>query len=221
MRFRIFAAFVFAMSVSILAGTSSAQVSVQPSQNIQSAQVQQQPQSLLSQEQRPMGPVVVMGGGTMGPLMREPMESAQYITGRRQRAGAFGPLQSVTKLLAALDDPRVRTMLGITDQQADSLHKLVLDTETFTITTVAAIAVNSLELRELLRPDKPDRAAVMGKGNEISKSTSDLISHYLDAMLTAKQILTPEQQKMIENYMENGAPAPPPPPAVTIPPARR
>ena len=92
----------------------------------------------------------------------------------------------VSELLAALDDARVRTMLGLTDQQADSLRKIVIDTETFTITTGAAIAVNSLELRELLRADKPDRAAVMSKGDEISKSTSDLISHYLDAMLAAK-----------------------------------
>ena len=220
MRLRIFAAFVFAMSVSILAGTSSAQVSVQPSQNAQSSQVQQQSQSALPPGQRPMGQT--MGGGMMNPQMRGPMGGAQSSTVvHNQGAGAFGPAQSVFKLLAALDDARVRTMLGITDQQADSLHKLVLDTETFTITTAAAIAVNSLELRELLRPDKPDRAAVMGKGDAISKSTSDLISHYLDAMLTAKQILTPEQQKMIQNYMENGAPPPPPPPTVSAPPARR
>ena len=219
MRLKIFAAFVFAMSVSILAGTSSAQVSVQPSQNAQSSQVQQQSQSALPPGQRPMGQT--MGGGMMNPQMRGPMGGSQSTIVRSQGAGAFGPAQSVFKLLAALDDARVRTMLGITDQQADSLHKLVLDTETFTITTAAAIAVNSLELRELLRPDKPDRAAVMGKGDAISKSTSDLISHYLDAMLTAKQILTPEQQKMIQNYMENGAPPPPPPPTVSAPPARR
>jgi hypothetical protein len=31
--------------------------------------------------------------------------------------------------------------------------------------------------------------------------------HYPDAMLAAKAILTPEQQKMIRAYMENGAPA--------------
>jgi Spy/CpxP family protein refolding chaperone len=219
MRLKIFAAFTIAMSVSFLAGTSSAQVAVEPSQNIQSAQLQQQPQGAPPPGQRPMGPVFVAGGGTMGPQMRGPMGGAGAV--RNQGAGAFGPIHSVFKLLAALDDQRVRTMLGITDQQSDSLHKLVLDTETFTITTGAAAAVDALELRELLRADKPDRAAVMSKGNEFSKSTSDLISHYLDAILTAKQIFTPEQQKMIQNYMENGAPPPPPPPAVAVPPARR
>jgi Spy/CpxP family protein refolding chaperone len=104
-------------------------------------------------------------------------------------------------------------MLGLTDQQADSLRKIVVDTETFTIKTGADIAVDSIDLRELLRADKPDRTAVMGKGDEISKFTSQLINHYLDAMLAAKAVLTPEQQKMLRAYMESGAPALPAPPA--------
>jgi Spy/CpxP family protein refolding chaperone len=118
-------------------------------------------------------------------------------------------------LLAALDDTRVRTALGLSDQQADSLRKIVVGTETFTIKTGADIAVDSIDLRELLRADKPDRAAVMSKGEEISKSTSQMINHYLDAMLAVKAILTPEQQKMIRAYIEGGAPPlqlPPPRP---------
>jgi Spy/CpxP family protein refolding chaperone len=106
----------------------------------------------------------------------------------------------------------VRTALGLTDQQADSLRKIIVGTETFTIKTGADIVVDSIDLRELLRADKPDRAAVMTKGDEISKSTSLLINHYLDAMLAAKAILTPEQQKMIQAYIESGAPALPAPP---------
>ena len=96
-------------------------------------------------------------------------------------------------------------MLNLTDQQADSLRKIIVDTETFTIKTGAGIAVDSIDLRELLRADKPDRAEVMRKGDEISKSTSQLINHYLDAMLAAKAVLTPEQQKMIRAYIERGA----------------
>jgi len=132
-----------------------------------------------------------------------------------------GPLQRVSRLLAALDDTHVRTMLGLTEQQADSLRKIVVDTETFTIRTGAVIAVDSIDLRELLRADKPDKAAVMSKGDEISKSTSLLINHYLDAMLDAKAILTPEQQKMIRAYLESsGAPALPNPLAFPAPPGR-
>jgi len=158
---------------------------------------------------------------TPGVLGRGPrLGGSQNITVRGPKAG--GPLERISRLLAALDDARVRTMLGLTDQQADGLRKIVVDTETFTIKTGAVIAVDSIDLRELLRADKPDRAAVMGKGNEISKSTSDLINHYLDAMLAAKAILTAEQQKMIRAYMEMERDAPVtiqafPPPA---PPAR-
>ena len=147
-----------------------------------------------------MGPDMM---GLMGPMSRGNREG-------RDR-GPGGPLERVGRLLGALDDPRVRTALGLSDQQADSLRKIVIDTETFTIKTGADIAVNSIELRELLRADKPDKAAVMGKGDAISKSTSQLINHYLEAMLAAKAILTPEQQKMLRAYMERGAPALPGP----------
>jgi hypothetical protein len=157
----------------------------------------------------------MMGAGMMTPgmmqMMGQMMGGSQNAGGRGQRSG--GPLQRVSRLLTALDDTRVRTMLGLTDQQAGSLRKIIVDTETFTIKTGAEIAVDSINLRELLRADKPDRTAVMGKGDEISKFTSQLIKHYLDAMLSAKAILTPEQQKMIRAYMGSGAPALPAPPA--------
>jgi len=151
-----------------------------------------------------------MGPGMMSPEM---MQMMGPMLGRSQDAGRRGgPLQRVSRLLSALDDPRVRSALGLTDQQADRLRKIIVDTETFTIKTAADIAVNSIELRELLRADKPDRTAVMSKGDQVSKSTSLLINHYLDAMLAAKALLTPEQERMIRAYMERGAPALPAPP---------
>jgi hypothetical protein len=158
-----------------------------------------------------------MGPGDVGMMSPDMMQMMGRMSGRLeadrrdQRLG--GPLQRVSRLLAALDDPRVRTTLGLTDQQADGLRKIIIDTETFTIQTGAEIAVNTIELRELLRADKPDKTAVKSKGDQISKSTSLLISHYLDAMLAAKAILTPEQQKMIRAYLERGAPALPVSPA--------
>ena len=229
MRLNFIAALILATSLSICATTSFAQRGAPPSSQSQQGQQQQMDSPL--PVLRPMGPG--MGGGMMGgdmmtsgtmhtmQMMGQMMGGPQGRGGRGQQSGAGNPLQMVSKLLAALDDTRVRTMLGLTDQQSDSLRKIVIDTETFTITTGAAVAVNGLELRELLRADKPDRAAVMAKGDAISKSTSELINHYLDAMLSAKAILTPEQQKMIRNYMQNGAPAPPAPPVPQGPPARR
>jgi Spy/CpxP family protein refolding chaperone len=213
MRFKTFVTLVFATSLCVVASSSAAQAQAQnpPPQppTTQSEQGQQQSTSPAEPGQRRMEMRErVMGPGMMemtGPMMRDSRE------GRERGEGPGGPLQRVSRLLTTLDDPRVRTMLGLSDQQADSLRKIVVDTEVFTIKQGADIAVNSIELRELLRADKPERSTVMSKGDEISKSTSQLINHYLDAMLAAKAILTPEQQKMIREYIERGAPALPRP----------
>ena len=207
MRFKMIVTLIFATIPSIFASTVAAQDAAQnpPVQRpaARSSQDQQQSVNPPIPGPRPMGRIIVGGPGMMTPDMMQAM-------GPMLRGG---PLQRVSRLLAALDDPRVRTTLGLTDQQADSLRKIVVDTETFTIKTGADIAVDAIDLRELLRADKPDRAAVMSKGDEISKSTSQLMNHFLDAMLAAKAILTPEQQKMIRAYMERGVPAVPAPPA--------
>lgn len=155
-----------------------------------------------------------VGTDMMPPQMMEMMRgmSQRGLEARERDRRAGGPLQMVSRLLRDLDDPRVRSTLGLSDQQADSLRKIIIDTETFTIKTGANIAVDSIDLRELLREDKPDKSVVKAKGDEISKYTSELINHYLDAILAAKALLTPEQQKMIRAYIERGAPALPAPP---------
>jgi Heavy-metal resistance len=145
-----------------------------------------------------------MGGGMMNPDMMQMMAPDSLGSGRLS-SRLDGMRQRVSRLLAALDDTRVRMMLGLTDQQSDSLRKIIVDAETFTIKTRAAIEVDSIELRELLRTDKPERSMVMSKGDEISNAAAQLIDHYLDAILAAKAILTPEQQKMIRTYMERSA----------------
>jgi len=214
MRSRMIAILILLTNLSVLASASAAQGPAQNPPAPQSAPDQQQSANPPVPGQRPTGPVV-LGGAVMPPDMMRTMGPmlmrGQEARGRGQESG--GPLQRASRLLGGLDDPRVRTMFNLSDQQADGLRKIVVDTEVFTIKTGAVIAVDSIELRELLRADKPDRSAVMSKGDEISKSTSQLINHYLDAVLAAKEILTPEQQKMIRTYIETGAPALPAPPA--------
>jgi hypothetical protein len=211
MRLKIIAIFIFVTSLLAFAGAAAAQDPA-PDPAAQAATGEsehgQQQSGNRARPGQPPRRGGMMGGGMMMPGMM-PGRSEHV----ERRGAGRGPLERVSRLLAALDDPRVRTMLNLTDQQADSLRKIIVGTETFTIKTGADIAVDSIDLRELLRADKPDRAAVMKKGDEISKSTSQLINHYLDAMLAAKEVLTPEQQKMIRAYIERGAPALPPPPA--------
>jgi Spy/CpxP family protein refolding chaperone len=201
MRFKMMVTLIFVASLSLLAGGGAAQAQNPPAPP--STQTDQgQP------GQRPMG-------GMMTPEMMQrigPMlMRSQNVTVRSREDG--GPLQRFSRLMSALDDPRAQKMLGLSEEQANSLRKIVTDTEIFTIQRGANMAVDAIQLKELLRADKPDKAAVMSKGDEISKDTSELINHYLGAILDAKAILTPQQQQMIREYLANGAPALPGPPA--------
>ena len=203
MRFKTMITLAFVASLSLLAGGGAAQAQNPPSPP--SAQTEQGQSS-----QRQSGAAM---GGMMTPEMMQrigPMLArSQSVTVRGREDG--GPLERFSRLMSALNDPRAQKMLGLSEEQADSLRKIVTDTEIFTIQRGANIAVDSIQLRELLRADKPDKAAVMSKGDEISKDTSELISHYLGAILDAKTILTPQQQQMIREYLENGAPPLPAP----------
>ena len=176
----------------------------------------------------------MMGGGAMTPEMMQAMAQMMaqgtvqhparpggtQVFSVTRRNGPSNPLEVFGRVLAALDNQNVRTALKLTDQQADSLRKIVVDTEKFSITTGATMAVDALDLREQMRADKPERKDVMARGDEISKLTGQLISHYLDAMLAAKAILTPEQQKLIRTYAESraaGRPPLPPMPPLPVP----
>jgi Spy/CpxP family protein refolding chaperone len=201
MRFNMMVTLIFVASLSLLAGGGAAQAQNPPAPPSTQAE-QGQP------SQRQMG-------GMMTPEMMQrigPMlMRSQNVTVRGRDDG--GPLQRFSRLMSALDDPRAQKMLGLSEEQANSLRKIVTDTEIFTIQRGANMAVDAIQLKELLRADKPDKAAVMSKGDEISKDTSELINHYLGAILDAKAILTPQQQQMIREYLANGAPALPGPPA--------
>jgi Spy/CpxP family protein refolding chaperone len=197
MRLKIFS--LFAASLLIFAGSVAAQT---PAENDPP-----QTQAAASQEQARTPNF----GARRGQIMR-PGEKGRVIMGpgrpmrkvEEHGPGWAGPLSMFSKMEAQLDNPMVRAALGLTDQQADSLRKILVNTEVFTIQTGAGAMVDGIQLKELLREDNPDRAAVMAKGDAISKSVSDLVDHYLDAILSAKKILTPQQQKIIREYMENG-----------------
>lgn len=164
---------------------------------------------------RPTGPAARgrqgMGPGMLPPGMMQRLESmmgrSRNVEGRRQRMG--GALHRLSMLLAALDNPRFRSRVGLSERQADNLRKIVVDAETYTITTGANILVDGIQERELLRADHPDKGAIMDKGKQISKSISQLIDHWLNAILAAKAMLTPEQQRMFRAYLERGRVPPP------------
>lgn len=213
MRFKTIVALMFATSLAISASVGAAERPAQDSQaqssSTQSSQTRQQSPNAARRQRRTPGR---FGAGMMTPDMMRMMASMMGGPGDSRGASAVhhrermrGPLQPFSRILAALDNPAVRATLGLSDKQADSLRKIVIDTETYSITTGASMLVDGIQLRELLRADKPDKATVMAKGDAISKSASQLIDHYLNAILAAKAILTPEQQRMIRMYMARGS----------------
>jgi Spy/CpxP family protein refolding chaperone len=117
--------------------------------------------------------------------------------GGRQEYG-MGP-----RFMAMLENDRVRTALGLTDQQAERLRQIALDTEKFTVKTRAEVAVRSMDLRELLRADKPEREAVMKKVQEISDLRGQIMKQHMESLLATKTVLTPEQQRKMRAMLEH------------------
>jgi Spy/CpxP family protein refolding chaperone len=101
-----------------------------------------------------------------------------------------------------LDNGRIKAYLNLTDPQVDRLRQVLVETEKSAVKTRAEMAVAGIELRELLRADKPDREAVMKKVQEISNLRAELMKQHVEALLAAKSLLTPEQQKKFRTYME-------------------
>jgi Spy/CpxP family protein refolding chaperone len=120
-------------------------------------------------------------------------------------AGRWGGSERVmgSRLLAMLENERMRTELGITEQQAERLRQIAVDAEKFSVKTRADIAVRSMELRELLRADKPEREAVMKKVQEISDLRGQVMKQRIDSLLATKAVLTPEQQKKMRAFREH------------------
>lgn len=157
------------------------------------------------------GVAVLLGGVALG-LVARAQDGGQFRPGPEghefrggfftQGRGLGGAHRMGPRLLALLDNDRVKAALGLTDDQATHLRQIVVDTEKSSVKTGAEMAVRGIELRELLRADKPDRQAVMKKVDEISSLRQEMMRQHIDALLNAKNVLTPEQQKKIRSFIE-------------------
>jgi Spy/CpxP family protein refolding chaperone len=104
-------------------------------------------------------------------------------------------------MFALLENDRFKTELGLTDQQAEKLRQVFVDSWKANTKSRADLQVRRMELRELLRGDKPEREAVMKKVQEISDLRAQLLRQHVDSLLAAKSVLTPEQQKKMRSLM--------------------
>lgn len=155
-----------------------------------------------------VGAAVVLGGLAVGAATWA-QESGRFERGRQGGEFQFGEGRDFgrgqrmgARMLAMLDDDRVKSALGLTDDQTSRLRQIVVDTQKSGITTGAEMAVRGIELRELLRADNPDRDTVMKKIDQISALRTEMLKQDVDALLKAKTVLTPEQQKKIRTFIE-------------------
>ena len=63
--------------------------------------------------------------------------------------------------------------------------------------------VCGIELREALRADKPDRNGILKKVQEISDLRGEMMKRVVEAILAAKELLSPEQQKKMLFLIES------------------
>jgi len=116
----------------------------------------------------------------------------------------------VERVLALLDSDRVRVYLGLEGPQVERLRRIALEAEKANVKTRADLEVRGIDLREDLRADKPDRDEILKKVQEISDLRGEMMKHNVEAILAAKAVLSPEQQKKVMLFIENweaGGPA--------------
>ena len=106
-------------------------------------------------------------------------------------------------LLRMAENPRVRTALGLSDEQVARLHKISVDAQKASVQTRADMQLRRIELRELMRADNPDHDAIMRKLDEVNALQGKMQKARVETLLAARSVLTPEQLKKVKTFMEN------------------
>jgi hypothetical protein len=119
------------------------------------------------------------------------------------RLGEPGDRLGVERVLALLDSDRVRTYLGLEAPQVERLRQIVLETEKANVKLRAEMELRRIELREALRADKPDRDEILKKVQELSDLRGGMMKHNVEAILAAKAVLSPEQQRKVFFIIES------------------
>ena len=102
-----------------------------------------------------------------------------------------------------LNDPAIRQQVGITDEQAATLRKQEADFRKTEVRDRADVEVKRIDLKELLAADKPDRAAINAKLQEISAAQLSLQKSAIDYHLTMRDAITPAQREKLRELLRN------------------
>ncbi len=98
--------------------------------------------------------------------------------------------------------PRFMERLNLSKEQKSQIEKLRTDFQKQQIAQRAKIQTAAVELRQLLRAENPDKAAIEKKINELAQLRAQLSTARVNQMLNVRKILTPEQQQMIRDAVK-------------------
>lgn len=101
----------------------------------------------------------------------------------------------------ALNDPRIRQQIGISDDQAAKLHQDLTDFAKTIIQDRANLQVQLVDLRSLLAQQTPDKSAVSDAMQKVADAQVALEKAAVDFYVTLKQELSPEQQQKIREFL--------------------
>jgi Spy/CpxP family protein refolding chaperone len=102
-----------------------------------------------------------------------------------------------------VNNPMMRQQLGITDEQVTKFHQQQEDFQKAGIQNRATMQVKRMELNDLLRADKPDRAAIDRKLAEVNVAQAASEKANIDHMLAVRSLLTADQQSKLKEMMQN------------------
>jgi Spy/CpxP family protein refolding chaperone len=102
-----------------------------------------------------------------------------------------------------LNDPAIRQQVGITDEQAAMMRKQEADFRKTEIRGRADLEVQRIDLKGLLAADKPDRATINAKLQEISTAQLSLQKSAIDYRLTMRDAITPAQREKLQQLMRD------------------
>lgn len=138
---------------------------------------------------------------------RGPMESGENQGRWGHRHGGFGGDDHRGRrhrgFARLLNDPTIRQQVGITDEQAATIRKQELDFRKTEIRGRADLEVERIDLEALVAADKPDRAAINAKLQEISAAQLSLQKSAIDYRLTMRDAITPAQRDKLRQVMRD------------------
>lgn len=105
-------------------------------------------------------------------------------------------------LFRVLNDPDIREKVGVTTEQVAKIRRQESDFRKAEIRNRADLEVKRIDLNDLLAADKPDRAAIDSKLQEISTAQMALEKSRIDNRLDMRDALTPAQRQKLRDVMK-------------------